>query len=165
MYKFHDAPNLEAGDTAFITATLGEGDSPDAPQITAICTTCSTEERHSIEILGEHGRALWNGVGYLIPNDQPITEFHDDPKEKPFEGNSLIFNSFFYAIRAGTTPLTAMHQIQNTTHFINDCYESSNWQIKKAPWSATATLFQETIQQVRTQRQLPKNLKNPPTWA
>jgi len=160
MYKFHDAATLEAGDTAFITATL---DIPDAPHLTAIGTTCSTSERHCIEILGDKGRALWNGVGYLLPDNQPVIEFHDDHKQ--FDGNSRIFNSFATAIRTNSTPMTAFSQIQNTTDFINACYEASNWQMKKAPWSATETLFTETIQQVRQHRCLPKDLPTPPTWA
>jgi len=163
MYQFHDATNLEAGDTAFITGII---DIPDAPQMTAVGTTCSTEERHCIEILGDKGRAMWNGVGYLFPDGQPATEFHDDhPSPHLFNGNSMIFNSFAQAIRTNSTPLTAFSQIQYVTRFINDCYGVSRWQMKKAPWSATEALFKETIQQVRLHRCLPKDLPAPPVWV
>ena len=160
MYKFHDAPTLEVGDTAFVRATL---DLPDQPQLTLIGTTCSTEERHSIEILGEKGRALWNGAGYLFLDGQAVTEFHDDRKE--FDGRSMVFDSFADAIRTGSTPLTDVRQIQYVTEFINNCYEACRWQIKKAPWSATETLFTDVIQRVREQRALPADLDHPPTWA
>ena len=166
MYKFHDAPQLEAGDTAFITATL---DIENTPKLTAVCTTCSTEDRHQIEILGDHGRALWNGAGYLFQNHHPMREFHDDRPD--FDGNSRIFNSFADAIRAHKTarpapsPLTAFDQIAHVTDFINTCYDACHWQIKKAPWSATETLFTDTIERVRSARALPAHLKNPPAWA
>jgi predicted dehydrogenase len=166
MYKFHDAPTLDAGDTAFITATL---DIEGSPRLTAVGTTCSTEDRHQIEVLGDKGRALWNGSGYLFPDHQPMQEFHDDRTD--FDGNARVFNSFAQAVIAARTnqpapaPLTSFEQIARVTDFINACYEASHWKIKKAPWSATETLFSETIQQVREQRKLPAQLKAPPTWA
>jgi predicted dehydrogenase len=160
LYRFHDAANLEAGDTAFVRAAL---DTPDSPKLTFVGSTCSIEERHSIEILGQRGRALWNGTGYLLLNGEPVKEFHDDGKE--FDGNSRIFNSFAEAIRTGGAPVTDIRQIQYVTRFINDCYESCNWRIKKAPWSATKTLFRDTIQAVLAERKLPHELTNPPSWA
>lgn len=160
LYKFHDAPNLEAGDTAFVRGTL---DIAGEPQLTMIGTTCSTEERHQIEILGEKGRALWNGAGYLFVNDQPVREFHDDTRE--FDGHSRVFNSFAQAIRGGGTAMTDAAQLARLTGFINDCYEAANWQIRKAPWSATDTLFTDVIQRVRAQRCLPAELSPKPDWA
>ena len=160
MYKFHDAPTLEAGDTAFIRGTL---DTADAPTITFVGTTCSTEERHQIDIVGEKGRALWNGAGYLFCDGQPVTEFRDDRKE--FDGCSLIFNSFADAVRKGFAPITAFSEIQAVTRFINDCYDSAGWTFKKAPWSATETLFSDVIQRVRQHRCLPADLPSRPDWA
>jgi predicted dehydrogenase len=166
MYKFHEAPSLEAGDTAFITGTL---DIADSPRLTAVGTTCSNCERHQIEVLGDQGRALWNGAGYVFRDGEAMLEFHDDQTD--FDGNSRVFNSFAEAIRAHRRgdlvrpPLTSFEQIANVTSFINACYDACGWEIKKAPWSATRTLFSETIQQVRAQRALPAALKNPPAWA
>jgi predicted dehydrogenase len=160
MYKFHDASTLEAGDTAFVRATL---DIPDSPELTFVGSTCSRQERHSIEILGDHGRALWNGAGYLFLNNHPVQEFHDDRTE--FDGRSRIFESFAAAIRSGSTPITDFSEIQKVTAFINDCYAVANWTIKKAPWSATETLFSDVIQNVYRERKLPIDLKSPPPWA
>ncbi len=160
LYKFHDAATLEAGDTAFVQATI---DTPDAPQLTLVGTTCSTEDRHQIDILGENGRALWNGAGYLFVDNQPVQEFRDTQKE--FDGNSRVFNSFYDAIRHGTTPITSFDQIAKVTTFINDCYEAAGWNIKKAPWSATQTLFTDTIERTRRLRQLPPHLSPAPPWS
>jgi len=160
MYKFHDAPNLEAGDTAFVTARL---DLPGNPALTMVGTTCSNQDRHQIEILGTRGRALWNGVGYLFPDGQPMTEFRDDSRE--FDGTSRIFNSFADAIRHGTTPVSAFAEIQHLTRFIFGCYEACQWNIKKAPWTATATLFSDVIARARLARALPADLTPRPEWA
>lgn len=162
LYKFHQAPSLEAGDTAFATGTL---DIPSQAKLTLIGTTCCLQERHQIDILGTKGRALWNGVGYLFPEGQPMAEFHDDNRE--FDGTSRIFTSFARAIRSEGVekPLTDFATIQNATRFIYDCYEACQWNIQKAPWSATSTLFSEVIAQVRSQRALPAKLTPKPTWA
>ncbi len=160
LYKFHDAPTLELEDTAFVRATL---DIPGDPALTFVGSTCSTNDRHSIEILGDNGRALWNGRGYLLPNGQPVTEFHDDNIE--FDGSSRIFNSFVEAIRTGSTPMTDCRQMQTLMRFISDCYTSANWQVKKAPWYATETLFTDVIQSVYRSRRLPAELPQPPVWA
>jgi predicted dehydrogenase len=171
MYKFHDAPQLEAGDTAFITAVI---DSADAPKLTAVGTTCSTEDRHQIEIIGDKGRALWNGTGYLFTDGQPMREFRDDRAD--FDGNSRVFNAFAEAIRFGAggpgvgrgkarRPITAFEEIQAVTKFINACYGACGWKIKKAPWSATETLFTDVIERVRAGRCLPAELASAPAWA
>ena len=77
----------------------------------------------------------------------------------------MVFESFAKAIRTGSTPVTDVSQIQYVTSFINDCYEACGWRIKKAPWSATETLFSDVIQRVREQRVLPAELDSPPAWA
>ena len=97
---------------------------------------------------------------------EPAKEFHDDGKE--FDGNSRVFNSFAEAIRSGgeKTPLTDIRQIQNVTRFINDCYEACGWRIKKAPWSATETLFRDIISGVFAERKTPaSSFAHPPAWA
>ncbi len=159
LYKFHDTPALEMEDCAFISATLN---TPDAPRLWAIATTCSRVDRHSIELIGAHGRALWNGVGYLFVDGQPALEFTDDNKE--FGGTSRVFNSFAQAVRTGTRPLTDFSAICKTTDFVFSCYQSAGWKIKKAPWSATDTL-PEIFRQVYQQRKLPAALKSVPSWA
>src|SRR5262249_4739031 len=133
------------------------------PQLTFVGSTCSKQERHSIEILGTHGRALWNGAGYLFLHNQPVQEFHDDRAE--FDGNSRVFNSFASAIRNGSSPITDFREIQKVSAFITDCYDVAKWTIKKAPWSATDTLFSDVITRVYRDRQLPANLHPAPDWA
>jgi predicted dehydrogenase len=159
LYKFHDTSALEMEDCAFITATL---DTPDAPRLFAIATTCSRVDRHSIELIGEHGRALWNGVGYLFVDGQPALEFTDDSKE--FGGASRVFNSFASAVRGGPRPITDFAAIARTTDFVFSCYQRADWKIKKAPWAATDGL-PEIFRQVHQQRNLPARLKTVPTWA
>jgi len=159
LYKFHDTPALEMEDCAFITARL---DTPDAPRLWAIATTCSRVDRHSIEIIGERGRALWNGTGYLFVDGQPAQEFTDDNKE--FGGSSRVFNSFADAVRTGSRPITDFSAICKTTDFVFSCYQRADWKIKKAPWSATDVL-PEVFRQVHQQRKLPAALKSAPAWA
>ena len=159
LYKFHDTPALEMEDCAFVSATL---DTPDAPRLYAIATTCSRVDRHSIELIGEHGRALWNGVGYLFVDGQPAQEFTDDNKE--FGGTSRVFNSFAQAVRTGSRPITDFAAICKTTDFVFSCYQRADWKIKKAPWSATDVL-PEVFRQVHQQRKLPAALKSAPAWA
>ena len=77
----------------------------------------------------------------------------------------LIFNSFADAVRKGFAPITAFSEIQAVTRFINDCYDSAGWTFKKAPWSATETLFSDVIQRVRQHRCLPADLPSRPDWA
>ncbi len=159
LYRFHDSSELELEDTAIVQAML---DTPDHPRLTMVATTCARQERHMIELLGEKGRALWNGSGYLLVDGQPEVEFHDDARD--FEGNMRTFNSFALAIRTGSVPITDFSQIVKTTEFIFSCYEKAGWNIKKAPWAATEHL-PALFQRVSTGRVLPGELDTPPDWA
>ncbi len=159
LYRFHDSPALEMEDTAITQATLT---TPDRPRLTMVATTCSRQERHMIEILGDAGRAIWNGMGYLLSHGQPSTEFHDDARD--FEGNMRTFNSFALAIRTGSTPITDFSQIIKTTDFIFSCYQAAAWNIKKAPWAATENLT-AVFGQIARQRALPTELNPRPQWA
>jgi predicted dehydrogenase len=161
MYKFHDAPALETGDTAFITARF---DTPDAPRVTMVATTAALQERHQIDILGATGRALWNGAGYLFPDDQPMREFHDDNRE--FDGTSRIFTSFAQTIRGQRpAPLTPFSELLKTSQFLYNCYQAANWNFKKAPWSATESELTQVITNCRQSRCLPADLPAGPQWS
>ncbi len=159
LYRFHDSPALEMEDTTIAQATL---DTPDQPRLTMVATTCSRQERHVIEILGDAGRAIWNGTGYLLENGQPSTEFHDDARD--FEGNMRTFNSFALAIRRGSTPITDFAHILKTTDFVFSCYETAAWNIKKAPWTATENLS-TIFSRIARERALPRELNPHPDWA
>jgi predicted dehydrogenase len=159
LYRFHDSPSLEMEDTALAQATLA---TPDRPRLTMVATTCSRQERHMIEILADAGRAVWNGTGYLLPDGQPATEFHDDARD--FDGNMRTFNSFARAIRTRSTPITDFSQILKTTDFIFSCYQTAAWNIKKAPWAATENLS-AIFGQIARQRALPTELNPRPQWA
>lgn len=179
LYKFHQAPTLEAGDTVFAVGTLALGQELSAaldprhpPQLTLVGTTCAATENHRIEFVGTRGRALWNEVGYLHVNGQPVQEFHDD---RPlFDGTSQVFTSWAKAIRASETPagvargatrpLTDLAALADATEFIFQCYQAAQWQIKPVPWAAVTGLL-PTIEQVLAQRGLPAELAAPPAWA
>ena len=160
MYKFHQTPTLDAGDTAFAVGTI---EAPGNPRLTLVGTTCSTQEQHQIELIGTKGRALWNGTGYLFVDGQSMREFQDDNRD--FDGTSRIFTSWARAIRQGGKPLTDFAAIAPAAEFISNCYTASNWQIKNAPWSATESLFSQVIQQAFTARALPTELQPKPDWA
>lgn len=160
LYKFHEAPLLEAGDTCFATATL---ETPDQPRLTLVGTTASATERHRIDILGTQGRAMWNGSGFLYPNGQPTQEFTDD--NQFFDGTSRIFTSFAQAVRGHGTALTDFSAIAPASTFIFNCYDSAHWQIKPVAWRHAQDLPGQIIPAVCTQRCLPGGLKTPPAWA
>lgn len=179
LYKFHQAPTLEAGDTVFAVGTLAPEqvlsaalDPRHPPELTLVGTTCATTENHRIEFFGTRGRAIWNEVGYLHINGQPVQEFHDD---RPlFDGSSLVFTSWAKAIRARATPagvtsgssrpLTDLATLADSINFIFQCYQTAHWQIKSVPWAAVADLF-PIIEQVLAQHRLPAELTAPPNWA
>ncbi len=159
LYRFHDAPQLEMEDTAFVTGML---DVPGSPRLHLVATTCATIDRPTVEIIGTKGRALWNGVGHVFADGQPMEEFHDDGGE--FDGASLIFNSFAKAVRHGGATMTDFSQIMRTTQFVADAYAAANWNIKPAPWSEVGSLG-GIIAATQRQRTLPAGLQEKPDWA
>ncbi len=159
LYRFHDTPALEMEDAAFITAVLN---TPDSPRVTALVTTCYQPERHAIEIIGEGGRALWNGTGYIFADGKPLEQFNDDNQE--FDGSSRVFNSFAAAIRTGVAPMTAFDKIARTTEFVLGCYAAADWHISPAPWNQVGSL-PDVLNRTMEGRCLPNELMPRPTWA
>jgi predicted dehydrogenase len=135
LYRFHDVPTLEMEDTAFITARVI---SADAPRITIAATTCHGADQANIEILGENGRATWDGIGRLMIQNRPEEDFVDD--SIMFEGSSRVFNSFAAAIRTGARPITDFSAMATVTEAIFNCYQKAGWKIKKVPWSKASSL-------------------------
>lgn len=159
LYRFHDAPQLEMEDTAFVTGVL---DVPGRPRLHLVATTCASIDRPTVEIIGTKGRALWNGVGHVFADGRPMEEFHDDGGD--FDGSSLIFNSFAAAVRTGGPTMTDFSQIMRTTQFVVDVYDAANWNIKQAPWDGVGSLA-KVISAAQRQRCLPADLQEKPGWA
>jgi len=148
LYRFHEAPTLEMEDTAFVTATVAG----DQARFTLAATTCNAVDQVEIELIGEKGRATWDGagkgIGRLFIQGQSVEEFNDD--RGIFTGDSRVFNSFAAAIRTGVKPITDFAAVARLTDAIFACYQQADWKISKVPWSATRSLPQKIEQFLQT---------------
>jgi predicted dehydrogenase len=161
IYKFHDAPTLEAGDTAFIVGRL---DVPGRPKFVAVGTTCgSGEERHWVELVGTKGRATWNGVGRLMVEGRDVEEFSDDRLE--FEGDSVVFNSFAEAVRGRGNVLTPFGSVKAATQLINDSYEACGWRVRKMPSERMGEVVMDMMERVLTEGRLPTEKMRQPVQS
>ena len=160
LYRAHATPALEMEDIACLKVEVEGG-----VKFYFYGTTCARElyelrrDTVEIEVVGERGKAIWDGKTLTVSLDgrEPATF------EAPVGPNYMHVN-FVRAIREGEKLHSPLQEAVKCIPIVEGAYRSANWNIKKVTWSDVAGLH-EVLKKASANRCLPGELPDRPGWA
>ncbi|MFH0965614.1 MAG: Gfo/Idh/MocA family oxidoreductase [Planctomycetota bacterium] len=154
LYRAHETPALEMDDLGVFRCRL-EGD----VRFFCVATTALLGGGTlTIEIVGEKGRALYDGRGIVWQNGREPT-VHDEADEKDY-----LYENFYRAVRAGVAPLSPLDEAVKCVAVLESAFQAADYKIKKIRWEDCANL-RELLHESAQYRCLFSELRDAPAWA
>jgi len=154
LYRAHHTEALEMEDIGFFGCLLDGG-----ARFTCAATTALEDRgRLTLEILGEKGRALYDGRALLWLNGQEPT-IHDEPDQPGY-----LYENFLKAVRRQASPLSPLAEAVKSVAVLESVFQAADYQIRQIEWSQTEGLG-ALLFGCAQYRCLPAELPQPPAWA
>ncbi len=154
LYRAHQSQALEMEDIGFFGCLLEGG-----ARFTCVATTALEDRgRLTLEILGEKGRALYDGRALLWLNGQEPT-IHDEPDQPGY-----LYENFLKAVRGQASPLSPLAEAVKSVAVLESVFQAADYQIRQIEWSQTEGLG-AVLFGCAQYRCLPADLPQPPDWA
>ena len=154
LYRVHDTPALEMDDLGMFCCRLEGG-------VNFFCVATTALEgggKLTIEILGEKGRALYDGRAVVwLRGKDPIV--HDQPDEEDY-----LLKNFYQVVRTGATPLSPLDEAVKCVAVLESVFRAADYKVKKIAWADCANL-RALLYQSAQYRCLFGQLPDPPAWA
>ena len=154
LYRAHRTPALEMEDIGVFTCRLAGG-----ARLTCVATTALVGGgKLTLEILGEKGRALYDGRALLWPNSkEPFV--HDEPDQEGY-----LYANFARAARGQEPPLSPLAEAVKSVAVLEAVFKAADYQIRQIEWAQTDGL-EKVLFGCAQYRCLPAELPQPPAWA
>ena len=154
LYRAHETPALEMDDLGLFRCRLEGG----VGFFCAATTALEGGGKLTIEILGERGRALYDGRATVWPHGKdPVV--YDQPDEENY-----LYSNFYQAVREGATPLSPLSEGVKTVAVLESAFQAADYRIKTIKWEDCAGL-RDLLYRSARYRCLPGELPDPPAWA
>lgn len=154
LYRAHRNPALEMDDIGVFGCLLEGG----ARFSCAATTALEGGGRLTLEILGEKGRALYDGRALLWPNGhEPFV--HDEPDQEGY-----LYENFLQVVRSGASPLSPLAEAAKSVGVLEAVFKAADYQIRQIEWAQTAGL-DRVLFGCAQYRCLPAELPQAPAWA
>jgi predicted dehydrogenase len=154
LYRAHDTPALEMEDIGVFRCALEGG----ARFFCVATTALEGGGRLTIEIIGERGRALYDGRALVWPRDvEPFA--HDEPDE-----DAYLYDNFYRAVRDGAVPYSPLDEAVKCVAVLEAVYRAADYKVKKITWADCAGL-RGLLYRSAQYRALFSELPDPPDWA
>ena len=154
LYRVHETPALEMDDLGVFRCRL-EG------QVTFFCVATTALEgggKLTIEIIGEKGRALYDGRATVwVRGRDPMV--HDEPDTEHY-----LYRNFFEVVRAGAAPLSPLEEAVKCVAVLESAFKAADYKVKKIKWDDCANL-RELLYRSAQYRCLFSELPDAPAWA
>jgi len=154
LYRAHETPALEMDDLGVFRCRLEGG-------VRFFCVATTALEGGgvlTIEILGEKGRALYDGRAMVwLSGEEAIV--HDEPDEKDY-----LYENFYRTVREGVTPLSPLGEAVKSVGVLESVFKAADYKVKKIKWDDCANL-RELLYRSAQSRSLFSELRDAPTWA
>jgi len=154
MYRAHDTPALEMDDIGLFRCKL-DGD------VRFFCVATTALEgggKPTIEIIGEKGRALYDGRALVWPHEEPPV-VHDEPDQ-----DAYLYENFYNAVRHDATPYSPLDEAVKCVAVLESVYKSAGYKVKRITWEDCNGL-RELLYRAAQYRSLFHELPDAPEWA
>jgi len=154
LYKIHSTPSLEADDLAVLRCTLGIG-----TRLFCIGSTAlETGEKETIEIIGSHGRVLYDGTAYVWPKKRSYMKWNNADEDY------YMYKDFASMVRKDTIPFSPLNEATKATALLNAAYMAADFEVKDISGSDIGDL-KSLMHKAAQYRCLFNELPDPPAWS
>jgi len=120
LYKVHSTSSLGADDLAVMRCNVGV-----ETRLFCIGTTAlGVSEKPTIEVIGSHGRALYDGTVYVWPKKRSYMKW-DNPDEEYY-----MYKDFASMVRKDTMPFSSLSDATKATAVLNAAYKTADFEVK-----------------------------------
>jgi len=154
LYRVHRTPALEMEDLGIFRCRLEGG----ARFFCVASTAIEGGGRLTIEIIGERGRALYDGRA-IVWRDGKDPLVHDEPDQEAY-----LYENFYQALRDGVTLLSPLEEAVKCVAVLESVYAASDYRIRDISAENPGNL-RELLYKTAQYRSLPAELPDAPPWA